>query len=262
MNPGRIFAGVRRLNLSPSGVWLLVVAVATVTTTAVIAAGVGEDVTQHNGAATSDPQHLRFFVEHRPTAVIAVARGVTALGAVPVLGILAIVAAALLWWKGQRLFVALAPGIAFGGTGVAVAVTKQLVGRVRPDLAVRLVSDSEASFPSGHAADSTALFVAFGVVVAAVLFRRPLARVVTVAVALIASAMVGLSRLVLAAHWPTDVIAGWAVGLLIGVTISTIAVLAARVAPSNIDRPSRVRARVTWALLARRRGVAARPFAA
>src|SRR5436305_1290338 len=73
-----------------------------------------EDVTQHNGLSTTDPAHLRFFVDHRPAALVDVARQVTNVGAAPVLAAVAVVAAAALWWRGQRVVVAIAPGIALG----------------------------------------------------------------------------------------------------------------------------------------------------
>jgi undecaprenyl-diphosphatase len=250
-----------RLSLTARSAWMLGVAATTVIATAVVALAVGEDVTQHNGAATSDPQHLRFFVDHRPSWLIAAARDVTNIGAVPVLAVLAVVAAAALWWRGQRVIVAVAPAIALGCTGVVVAVTKLLVARARPDLTVRLVADNESSFPSGHSADSAALLVALAVVVAAVVLRKPLARVLAVGAALFLSGLIGASRLVLAAHWPTDVVAGWAVGLLLGVTFSTVAVLVAGTSPPDGEQSARLRARVMLLLLSRRAGTATRSFA-
>lgn len=256
-----VSAATRRLHLTARGLWLLVFATATVAVSAIVALGVGEDVTQHNGTATTDPQHLRFFVDHRPGWLISAARAVTAIGAVPVLGLLAIAAAVALWWRGQRLLVALAPGIALGSTGAIVAVTKQLVGRARPDLAVRLVADKEASFPSGHSADSVALFVTLAVVVAAVILRRPLARACTVGAAVLLSGLIGLSRLILAAHWPTDVIAGWALGLVVAVTIGTLSTLVARITPPDHQQSHRLHARILSVLFARRRNQPLRPFA-
>lgn len=244
-----------RLRLSASGMWLLALATAAVAGAAIVLAGATEDVTQHNGAASTDASHLRLFIDHRPTWLIDTARTITSVGAVPVLGLFALAAAGALWWRGERLVVALAPGISLGCAGVAVGIAKQLIGRARPDLAVRLVSDNEASFPSGHSADSAALFIALALVVAAVVLRRRIARAVTGAAAFLASGLIGLSRLILAAHWPTDVIAGWALGLLVAVVVGSAALLTARMAPPDPDQAHRLRARINAILLARRRGL-------
>jgi membrane-associated phospholipid phosphatase len=247
-----------RLQLSGSGMWLLALATAAVAGAAIVLAGVTEDVTQQNGSASTDPSHLRLFIDHRPTWLIEAARTITSAGAVPVLGLLALVAAGALWWRGERLVVALAPGISLGCAGVAVGIAKQLVGRARPGLAVRLVSDNEASFPSGHSADSAALFIALALVVAAVVLRRRIARAVTVAAAFLGSGLIGLSRLVLAAHWPTDVIAGWALGLLVALIVGSAAVLTARMTPPDPGHAKRLRSRISVLLLARRRSLTSR----
>jgi undecaprenyl-diphosphatase len=236
--------------------WLLFLAAGAVLAVAVVLAGVTEDVEQQNGAAISDPKHLRLFIDHRPSWLIDGARTITSIGAAPVLGVLAVVAAGALWWRGERLVVAIAPGVSLGCVVVAVAVAKQLVGRARPDLEMRLVSDNEASFPSGHAADSSALFIALALVIAAVVVRRPIARLLTLSAALLGSGLIGLSRLVLAAHWPTDVIAGWALGLFAAVIVGCAAVLAAGMAPPDPDQAHRLRAWCCALLFARRRGLA------
>jgi membrane-associated phospholipid phosphatase len=243
-----------RFRLTGRGLALLALAICTIVGSSALLLGIGEDVTQGNGQAVEDAGHLKLFVDHRPTMLVTTARIVTSFGAAPLLGVLAVVAAGLLWWRGQRLIVAVAPAVALGVTGVAVAVAKLVVSRARPDLPLRLVPDSEPSFPSGHAADSAALLITLALVVAAVLLRRPLARAVLVAGAGVATGAIGLSRLVLAAHWPTDVLAGWALGLLVGVVVSTVAILAARGVPADPSQATRLRARASALLLASRSG--------
>jgi undecaprenyl-diphosphatase len=250
-----VSAGVRRLGLTTRGLWLLGLAGATLAASATVLTGIGEDVIRHNGAATADPRRLQIFLDHRTSWLVSAARAVTALGTFGVLALIAIVAAAALWWHGQRLLVALAPAIALGTTGAIVGIVKQLVGRARPGLTDRLVSDSGLSFPSGHSADSTALFVTLAIVVAAVLLRKPLARALVVGSALLAGGLIGLTRLVLAAHWPTDVLAGWALGLFVAVAVGSVAALAARMTAPDFDQPHRLRARVAHRLLARRHDV-------
>src|SRR3954469_13263866 len=112
-----------------------------------------EDVTQHNGLSTSDPSHLRFFVEHRSPALVDLAKVVTDLGSVAILGPLAVLAMCILWWRGARLIVAVAPAASLALAATAASLTKAIVGRARPPAAVRLVTETQPSFPSGHATD-------------------------------------------------------------------------------------------------------------
>ncbi len=190
--------------------------------------GVSQDVISHDGLFRSDPSHLSWFATHRPTLIVEAAKLATAVGSVGVLGVVATVAAALLWWRGARLVVALAPLGALAVAGVVAAAGKQIVNRPRPPVALRLVTETEPSFPSGHAADSTAVLLTIAIVVAVVVLRRPMLRIGTVALGFAVPALVGFSRLVLGVHWPTDVLAGWGVGTLAALTVSTTCLLVAR----------------------------------
>ena len=77
----------------------------------------------------------------------------------PLLALMAVAVAVLLWWRGARVIVAVAPAIALGFAGVGAGVAKQIVGRPRPPTGLRLVSETEPSFPSGHTTDSTAFYL-------------------------------------------------------------------------------------------------------
>jgi len=219
-----------------------------------------EDVTQHNGLSTTDPSHLRFFTDHRTSALVDAAKAITELGAAPLLAMVAVVAAIALWWRGERMMVAVAPGIALGVAATIAGVTKQVVGRARPPLGVRLVSETEPSFPSGHATDSAAFYIALALVVAVFVWRRPLARLAVTVAGVLATAAIGLSRLELGVHWPTDVLAGWALGTTAALVVVLGVAALSRVTPSTTDVRS-PRARVV-AFLNVRRSVGRHPSAA
>src|SRR5207248_624232 len=96
-----------------------------------------EDVTQHNGLSSSDPSHLRIFIDHRTSVLVDAAKATTELGAAPALALLAVVAAAVLWWRGHQVIVAVSPATALGMAATIASLTKQAVGRARPPLSVR-----------------------------------------------------------------------------------------------------------------------------
>ena len=194
-----------------------------------------EDVTQHNGLSTSDASHLRFFTDHRSDGLVRAAKLITEAGAAPILAVLAAVAAVVLWWRGARVIVAVAPALSLGAAGLVAAMAKQIVGRARPGAGLRLVTETESSFPSGHATDSTAFYVALALVAAVFVLRRPLTRFVAVAASVVVAAAIGLTRLVLGVHWPTDVLAGWALGSTAAMVVVLSAYALTRVTPIAPD---------------------------
>ena len=231
----------------------LALAVAAPLVTALVVLGVtSEDVTQHNGLATSDASHLRFFVEHRSTAAVDAAKALSDLGAAGLLALFAVVAAGVLWWRGQRLVVAVAPAVTLAAAAVVASIAKHAVGRARPPIAVRLVNETEPSFPSGHATDSTAFYMALALIVAVFVLRRPLARAAAVLGATLLAAAIGLSRLVLGVHWPTDVLAGWSLGTLAALVVTFLTIVAVRLTPPDPASARWVRARLVSVLQRRR----------
>src|SRR5205823_12469170 len=130
---------------------------------------------------------------------------------------------------------AAAPLVSLGLAGAVVSVLKPFVDRARPPLGLHLVTENEPSFPSGHTTDSTALLVTLGLITAIVVFRRPLARVLSVVLSILLSTAIGMSRLLLGVHWPTDVAAGLALGTMIAIAVSAVAV---RVGARHSQLPS------------------------
>jgi membrane-associated phospholipid phosphatase len=131
----------------------------------------------------------------------------TTLGGAPVT--LAVAGGASLWLLLRR-----APGRAFLlaatvlGERTLVEGLKDLIGRARPPLDPLLLPHSLA-FPSGHSANSMTAFLATALIVSPPAYRRAAA-----VGALTLATLIGLSRIYLGVHWPSDVVGGWALGLL------------------------------------------------
>lgn len=121
------------------------------------------------------------------------------------IGRFALLAVALLWlaWRRRWRDAFWLIGLMAGGTLLNLGL-KQIFAAPRPDLLQHLDVVTSYSFPSGHAAGNMILFGAV-----AILIGRRSARV---AAALIIAA-IGISRVWLGVHWPTDVLAGWIMGL-------------------------------------------------
>ena len=210
-------------------------------------AGATEDVTQHNGLANHDAARLRLFTMHRSDLVVRASKLLSTIGDPPVLAVLALLAGLLFWRRGIRLALALAPTVALGVSAVSVAVTKAIVGRARPPVSLHLIPESDASFPSGHATDSAAVCIAIALVLAVFVLRRPIARLLSVAAGAALAGAIGTSRLILGVHWPSDVIAGLALGLGVSLAVTITAALFARLTPTpavHARRPPSKRSRM------------------
>jgi undecaprenyl-diphosphatase len=136
---------------------------------------------------------------------------VTGLGSTAVITLVTVAALGFLALKrqwGDALLVLLSIG---GGTAANWAL-KDFVQRARPNFAPAEVAETYThSFPSGHAFLSAAAFLTLGMLLARAQDRADLkAYILGVAIAL--TILVGLSRLYLGVHWPTDVLAGWCAG--------------------------------------------------
>jgi undecaprenyl-diphosphatase len=94
----------------------------------------------------------------------------------------------------------------------AVTMLKNLVGRPRPELVPHLVPIHSLSFPSGHAADSAIVYVGLALI-AGEAMRSRASRAFVLAAALLLTGLVGLTRVYLGVHWPSDVLGGWVFGL-------------------------------------------------
>jgi undecaprenyl-diphosphatase len=136
-----------------------------------------------------------------------VARGVTLLGDGRWVTFVAI-GAGLYLMQQRRLATAV---VVLLGTGLGRGLTelqKLEVNRLRPPEDLHLVSTISLSYPSGHSANAMMTYLLL-----AMLLPRE-RRLAWIAAALALTLLVGLSRVMLGVHWPTDVAGGWAYGAL------------------------------------------------
>lgn len=132
---------------------------------------------------------------------------ITRLGGRAVLGLLGVLVAGFLAigrdWRGVAFL-----ALAFIGATAMVAALKASIARARPDLVPHLDAVSSFSFPSGHATYSAVACLVFCIL----LFRvtpAAAARAYFAGAAAFVVALVGVSRVWLGVHYPSDVLAGW-----------------------------------------------------
>lgn len=152
---------------------------------------------------------LELVAQTRTDALTRGMQAVTVLGKGQVLGVLAALSALALWFSGLRraaLFIALSAA----GSGALNWALKLLFERQRPGELLHLASSDGFSFPSGHSMGSASVYGALAIVLVT---RFPRARTPALLAVGALVLVVGLSRIYLNVHYPTDVIAGWGLGI-------------------------------------------------
>jgi len=134
----------------------------------------------------------------------------TALGGTAVLSLFAVVVTGFLILQRKRLSALLLVLGLIGGVALSEGL-KALFGRERPPEALRAVETMSASFPSGHSLLSAVFYLSIGVMLTRA-FPQKRFKAYIIGVAVLLTLIVGLTRVYLAAHWATDVLAGWSVG--------------------------------------------------
>jgi len=137
---------------------------------------------------------------------------ITALGGTAPLTLFILAVAGFLWLDGKRAMLVLVL-ISVGGGVLLSFGLKNLIGRPRPSVVPHLTVVSTASFPSGHAFLSAVVYLTLGILLAAALSRKRL-KLYILLVAVMMTFFIGISRVYLGVHYPTDVLAGWTGGIV------------------------------------------------
>jgi undecaprenyl-diphosphatase len=137
-------------------------------------------------------------------------RDITALGSAPalVIAVLAVVGFLALAKAWRPAIFTLA---ASGGGLILSSLLKYTVDRPRPDLVPHGNLIYTSSFPSGHSMMSAVVYLTLAALVARLIERKRL-KGHALGVAMILTLLVGVSRIYLGVHWPSDVLAGWSAG--------------------------------------------------
>lgn len=134
----------------------------------------------------------------------------TALGSITDLCVIVLLTAGLLaaqgrWRQGGLLIAAPLSGL------LVLNTFKKAFDRPRPPLELHAVVVGNASFPSGHAMLSAVVYLSLGALLAHFAERRRI-KAYALSAGMVLTLAIGASRVYLGVHWPTDVIAGWALG--------------------------------------------------
>jgi membrane protein DedA with SNARE-associated domain/membrane-associated phospholipid phosphatase len=239
--PGQLGWLAARFQTGVAAGFALTVAVLTLAACAWSLGSLTFSVVHHINSARFDPRVLSFFVDHRTPWITSLARALTWLGSGFVLWPVVIAAGLGLWWWRRQWLPAVLPALSLAGAGAWCLLAKGLVGRPRPPAGDWLGAFDGWSYPSQHAAQALATW---GMLALMVMAGRSLrTRTLLMTGAALIAFVVGLTRLYLAAHWMTDVLAGWALAGVWGCLLIISYLFAQQAATASTEREARPAAR-------------------
>ena len=139
-----------------------------------------------------------------------VMRDITALGGLLILGLLTIAACGYLWLT-QRHKLALFVAVSIPAGALLNTLLKEYFTRPRPDIVPHGTGAALSSFPSGHAMMSAVVFLTLGALLS-LSTENTRIKIYILFWSVFLTVIVGISRVYLGVHWPTDIIAGWIAG--------------------------------------------------
>jgi undecaprenyl-diphosphatase len=148
-------------------------------------------------------------------------RDLTALGGIAALTLVSTAVAGYLLisrkYRGLWLLVA----ATLGGMLIA-GLLKEAFDRPRPTIVPHLSYVSSSSFPSGHSMLSAVVYLTLGTLLSRLVEQRRL-KIYFLGIAILLTFLVGVSRIYMGVHYPTDVLAGWCAGLVWALLCASLA---------------------------------------
>ena len=177
---------------------------------------IAEEVVE--GDTTAFDRHVLLLFRHAsdlstpigPAWLQEMARDVTSLGSYAVLGLMFVLVLGYIVMLGKRGAAVFILTSVLGGQ-ILSTVLKTLFERPRPDLVPHATQVFTASFPSAHAMLSAVTYLTLGALLTRVVPSHRV-KVYVMSAAAFLTLLIGVSRVYLGVHWPTDVLAGWCVG--------------------------------------------------
>ena len=184
-------------------------------------------VWHHDGPVRLDRSLLDGYLPNRSSLLYRASRVFTEFGSPAAVIAMALLGAVVLWARRRSWMQAAVCVVAPAVAGITEMTVKVIVARPRP-ITAALTGEGGMGFPSGHATG----FAALAFILALVVPRNRRIQVCALAGALVLSALMAASRVAVGAHYPTDVIAG----MILGVVIADTTWLAARRATGDRGR--------------------------
>ena len=193
----------------------------------VLALGVGfgellDNVLDGEGIAVADRPVVRFLAAHRQPWSTAAARVISDMGSPVGAAVTVVVVGVVLAWVRRSWLPLGVLALGAGGIGVINMTVKRLVSRDRPPLATAVLGEQGFSFPSGHTVGTTVVWLLSAWMVGHWVIGRRAVQVAVWIGALLIIVAVGSTRVYLGVHFPSDVLAGWALGAAWAVTIALV----------------------------------------
>lgn len=177
---------------------------------------IADEVAEGDFTKLDDRILLAFRVEGHPDRPVGppwvanAARDLTSLGSTAVLVLVTAATAGYLFSTGRRRAGFFLLGAVIGGAALSFAL-KLGFDRPRPEIVGHLDRPLSSSFPSGHSMVSAVVYLTLGALLARSTDRRGL-KIYFLGTAVLLALTIGLTRVFLGVHYPSDVLAGWTAG--------------------------------------------------